>query len=54
MLRAELRYLPAGDIAVHTVEERCVRSHFGRERVKEAGRFEKHIHALIDVADKDH
>ena len=54
MLRTELRYLPAGDIAVHTVEERCVRSHFGRERVKEAGRFEKHIHALIDVADKGH
>ena len=54
MLRAELRYLPAGDIAVHTVEERCVRSHFGREWVKEAGRFQQHIHALIDVADEDH
>ena len=54
MLRTELRYLPAGNIAVHTVEERCVRSHFGRERVKEAGCFQQHIHALIDVADKDH
>ena len=54
MLRAELRYLPTGNIAVHTVKERCVRSHFGREWVKEAGRFQQHIHALIDVADEDH
>ena len=29
-------------------------SHFGREWVKEAGRFQQHIHALIDVADEDH
>ena len=54
MLRAELRYLPTGNITVHTVKERCVRSHFGREWVKEAGRFQQHIHALIDVADEDH
>ena len=54
MLRTELRYLPAGNIAVHTVEERCVRSHFGREWVKETGRFQQHIHALIDIADEDH
>ena len=54
MLRTELRYLPAGNIAVHTVKERRVRSHFGREWVKKAGRFQQHIHALIDVADKDH
>ena len=39
---------------MHTVEERCVRSHFGRERVKEAGRFQQHVHALIDVADENH
>ena len=54
MFRAELRYLPTGNITVHTVKERCVRSHFGREWVKEAGRFQQHIHALIDVADEDH
>ena len=54
MLRTELRYLPAGNIAVHTVEERRVRSHFGRERVKKAGRFQQHIHALIDIADENH
>ena len=54
MLRAELRYLPTGNITVHTVKECCVRSHFGREWVKEAGRFQQHIHALIDVADEDH
>ena len=54
MLRTELRYLPAGNIAVHTVKERRVRSHFGREWVKKAGRFQQHIHALIDVADENH
>ena len=54
MFGAELRYLPAGDVAVHTVEKCRVRSHFGRERGKETGRFQQHIHALIDVADEDH
>ena len=54
MLRTELRYLPAGNIAVHTVEKRRVRSHFRRERVKETGCFQQHIHALIDVADENH
>ena len=54
MLRTELRYLPAGNIAVHTVKERRVRSHFGREWVKKAGRFQQHIHALIDISDEDH
>ena len=54
MLRTELWDLPAGNIAVHTVKERRVRSHFGRERVKEAGRFQQHIHALIDISDEDH
>ena len=39
---------------MHTVEERCVRSHFGRERVKKAGRFQQHIHALIDITDENH
>ena len=54
MLRTELWYLPAGNIAVHTVKECRIRSHLRREWVKKAGRFEKHIHALIDVTDKDH
>ncbi len=39
---------------MHTVEERRVHAHFRRKRVKEAGCFQQHIHALIDVADKDH
>ena len=39
---------------MHTVKERSVRSHFGRKRVKEAGCFQQHIHALIDIANEDH
>lgn len=39
---------------MHTVEERCVRSHFGWERVKEAGCFQQHIHTLIVIADENH
>ena len=54
MLRAELRNLPAGEIAVHTVEKCRVGAHFWRERVKQAGRFQQHVHALIDITDKDH
>ena len=54
MLRTELRDLPAGNIAMHTVKKCRIRTHFGRERVEQAGRFEKNVHALIDIADKDH
>ena len=54
MLRAELRDFPTGKIAVNPVKESRIRTHFRREGVKEAGCFQKHIYALIDVAYKDH
>ena len=54
VFRSELRDLPARDIAMDSVKERRVRSHLRRERFKKAGCFKQHIHALIDVAHKDH
>lgn len=54
VLRPELRDLPAGDIAVHTIQECRISTHFTRERIKQAGCFEQHIHTLIDIAYKDH
>jgi hypothetical protein len=54
MLRAEFRHFPARQITVNTVKECCIGSHLRRERIKEAGCLQKHIHALIDIADKDH
>ena len=37
-----------------TVEESRVRSHFWRERVEQARRFQQDIDRLVDIADKDH
>ena len=54
MLRTELRNLPAWNIAMQAVKKGCVRSHLRRERVKQRGSLEQHIHALIDVSYKDH
>ena len=54
MLRAELGDLPAGKIAVHPIQEGGIRPHFHGKRIKQTGGFQQHIHALIDVANKDH
>jgi len=39
---------------MQTVKKGGVRSHLRRERVKQRGSLEQHIHALIDVSYKDH
>ena len=54
MFRAELRNFPAGQIAVNPVEKGRIGTHLRGKWVKEAGCFQKHIYALIDVAYKDH
>ena len=54
MLRTELRNFLAGDIAVHTIQECRIGTHFTRERLKQTGGFKQHIHTLIDIAYKDH
>ena len=54
MLRTEFRDFPTGQIAVNPVEKGRISTHLRRKRIKEAGCFQKHIHALIDVAHKDH
>ena len=54
MLGTELGDLPSRDIAVHAVEKGCVRPHLRRKGIKEARCLQQDIHALIDVAYKDH
>ena len=54
VLRTEFRDLPAWYIAMHSIKEGCIGSHFRWERIKKAGCLQEHIHALIDVSDKDH
>ena len=54
MLRSELRYLPSWKIAVHTIKKCCICSHFLRERCKQTGGFQQHIHTLIDISHKYH
>ena len=39
---------------MHTVQECGISAHFRREGVKQAGCLQQYIHALIDVANKDH
>ena len=39
---------------MQTVKKGCVRSHLRRERIKQRGSLEQHIHALIDISYKDH
>ena len=54
MFRPEFRDFPTGVVAMDTVEESRVRSHFWRERVEQARRFQQDIDRLVDIADKDH
>ena len=54
VLRTELRDLPAGNIAMHTVEEGRIGAHLRRERIKQAAGLQQDIHALVDVADEHH
>ena len=54
VFRTELRDLPAGDIAVHAVEEGRIGTHLRRERIKQAAGLQQDIHALVDVAHEHH
>ena len=54
MFRTEFRYFPAGDITMDTVKKSCICSHFRRERIKQAGGLQKHVHALIDISHENH
>ena len=39
---------------MHTIQERRICTHFRWERIKQAAGFQKDIHTLIYVSDKDH
>ena len=54
VFRTELRDLPAGDIAVHAVEEGRIGTHLRRERIKQAAGLQQNVHALVDVTDEHH
>ena len=54
MFRPEFRDFPTGVVAMDTVAESRVRSHFWRDRVEQARRFQQDIDRLVDIADKDH
>ena len=54
MLWTEFRNFLSGHVAMHTVKECRVSSHFRWERVEKTGCFEQNIHTLIDVAYEYH
>ena len=54
MLRTELRNFPSRQIAMHTVKERRVCSHFWRKRVKQTGCLQEYIYALINITNEYH